>query len=96
MSKDNSKDWVKANADGSVTVNLTKPIDINGAKVSSVTMREPTLSDHVVSSEVRGSDLTKEISLFSNLCTISPADLQLLPMRDYMRLQAAYAGNFFD
>jgi hypothetical protein len=89
-------EWVKVNEDGSVTVTLTKAFEINGAKVGYVVMREPTVDDHMVSNETRGSELTKEVTMFANLCTIPAPDLRRLPMRDYMRLQAAYTANFFD
>jgi hypothetical protein len=86
---------IKVNDDGSVTVTLSRPIDINGAKLSYLTMREPTVGDQLVSSAVRGTVEEKEITLFSNLCTVAPSDIHKLPMRDYMRLQAAF-GNFLD
>lgn len=92
---DGKKSWIKVNEDGCVTVTLSRPFEINGANVAYVVMREPTLDDQVVSQETRGSDTVKEITLFSNLCTIAPSDVRKLPLRDYLRLQAAFA-NFID
>jgi hypothetical protein len=89
-------DWAKVNEDGSVTITLTRPIEINGAKVGYVTMREPTVDDETVASEIRGSEAAKERALFGNLCTIAPADLGKMAARDYRRIQAAYTANFFD
>jgi hypothetical protein len=87
--------WLKENDDGSLTIQLSKPLEVNGAQLQELTMREPTLDDQVASNEVRGSDVVKEITLFANLCTVAPADLRRLKLRDYMRLQAAF-GNFID
>lgn len=92
---DKKQEWMKVNDDGSIVVTLSRPFEINGAKISYLTMREPTLDDQVVSNETRGSDVVKEITLFSNLCTVAPADVRKLPLRDYLRLQAAFA-NFID
>lgn len=96
MSDSKKITWVKVNEDGSVTITLVKPVEINGAKIGYVTMREPTVDDHIVANGTRGDDLTKEAALFANLCTVSPADIRTFPMRDFMRLQAAYSANFFD
>jgi hypothetical protein len=96
MASEKKPDWVKVNDDGTVTVTLVKPIDVNGAKVGYLVMREPTVDDHIVANGQKGDDLTKEAALFANLCTVPPADVRRLPMRDFMRLQAAYSANFFD
>lgn len=95
MSGEKKPAWMKVNDDGSVTITLSRPIEINGAKVPTLTMREPTVGDQVVSNEVRGSDVVKEITLFANLCTISPDDVRRLPVRDYNRMQESF-GNFID
>lgn len=87
--------WLKENADGSLTITLSKPLEVNGAQLQELTMREPTVDDQVASNEVRGSDVVKETTLFANLCEIPPNDLRRLKLRDYMRLQAAF-GNFID
>jgi hypothetical protein len=89
-------DFFKSNGDGSVTITLSRPIEIDGASVSALTMREPTVEDHLVAEKTKGSDLEREIALFGNLCGITPADVRRLFHRDYMRLTAAYTGNFFD
>lgn len=95
MSGEKKPSWIKIGEDGSVTVTLSRPFEINGAKLSYLVLREPTVDDQIVSSETRGSDVIKEVTLFSNLCTVAPSDLRRLPARDYMRLQAAFA-NFID
>lgn len=87
--------WMKVMEDGSVQVSLSKPMEVNGAKISYLVMREPTLDDQIVSNETRGSDAIKELTLFSNLCTVAASDMRKIAYRDYMRLQAAF-GNFID
>lgn len=96
MKDDKKESWVTVNPNGSVTVKLTRPKEINGATIAELTLREPTVEDHVISNAAKGTELDKEVSLFANLCEVAPSDLRKLPMRDYMRLQAAYTANFFD
>jgi len=91
MSGEN-KPWLKFYDDGTVDITLSRELEVNGAKLSVLTMREPTVSDQLAASEVKGSEAVKEISFFANLCTIAPTDLQRLPVRDYARLQAAFAA----
>lgn len=75
-----------------VDIVLAKPIDIDGAKVSTLRMREPTVSDQLVADEMRGSDAAKEINTLANLCQVSPDDVKKLTLRDYKKLQTAFMG----
>lgn len=86
---------IKDNGNGSVAITLSRPADVEGAKVSVLTMREPTVNDQLVSEERQGSAAIKEIGLFADLCMVSPDTIRALPMRDYARLQTAY-GFFID
>ena len=85
-------DWLKVNDNGSADITLSRPADIAGAKISVVRMREPTVGDQEVASEMTGSDATREITAFANLCGLAPDDIRKLPMRDYGRLQRAYTA----
>lgn len=85
-------DWLKYNDDSSADVTLSKPMDLAGVKVSSVRMREPTVADQETASERSGSDATREIMTFADLCQLAPDDVRKLPVRDYRRLQVAYLG----
>jgi hypothetical protein len=90
------KPWLQTNdADGSVTITLSRPLEVNGAKLETLTMREPTVGDQLAASKVKGDEAEKEVAFFANLCEIAPADVQRLPVRDYARLQAAF-GGFID
>lgn len=85
-------DWLKVNDNGSADITLSRPADIAGAKVSVVRMREPTVGDQEVASEMTGSDATREITVLANLCELAPDDIRRMPLRDYKRLQTAYLG----
>lgn len=81
--------------DGFADITLSRAIDIGGTKTTALRMREPTVKDQRTafkSSEDMGE---REAAMFQNLCEIAPADLDRLPLKDYARLQDAYAG-FFD
>lgn len=77
---------------GYIDITLAGSLDVDGAKVNSVRMREPTVSDQEASSEMNGSDAAREIAMFANLCQLSPADIRKLTLRDYKRLQTAFLG----
>lgn len=82
-------------ATGNCDITLSRPLNIAGANVSVLRMREPTVADQEIASELNASDAGREIQTFANLCEQSPADIRRLPLKDYKRLQAAYV-NFID
>ena len=88
-------DWLAQRDDGSVDVTLSRPISIDGTNVAAVRMREPTVGDQEVASNMSGTDASREIATFANLCGLSPDDIRKMPLRDYKRLQGAYL-NFID
>lgn len=94
MAKKNP-DFIKDNGNGTVAITLSRPADVEGAKVAVLTMREPTVEDQLTTDERQGSAAAKEIGLFADLCMVSPETIRKLPLRDYMRLQTGY-GFFID
>lgn len=76
---------------GAVDIDLSRPIEIDGASVSALRMREPTVGDQLAVQDIRG-DAMQELTLFANLCEITPNDVKRLSMRDYRKLQAAWRG----
>jgi hypothetical protein len=83
----------QAEADaGFVDVELSRPMDIDGAQVKALRMREPTVADQLASEEMKGSDSAKEIAMLANLCEVSPDDIKRLTLKDYKKLQAAFLG----
>lgn len=92
MAKAKIPDWLKYNDDGSADVTLSRQCEFSGVKQSVIRMREPTVGDQEVVSNMSGSDAEREIQAFANLCELDPADLRKLPLRDFVRLQIAYRG----
>lgn len=89
----NTPDYIKLR-DGSAEVTLSRPLDIDGAKVNVLTMREPTVDDQIAA-EKNGSDGQADKKYIANLCMVSPDDIGRLPLRDFKRLQVAF-GFFID
>lgn len=77
---------------GFVDVELSRPLEIDGAKVAKLRMREPTVGDQLVADEMKGSEAAKEIATLANLCQVAPDDIKRLTLKDYKRLQAAFLG----
>jgi len=86
-------EFITEGADGSLTVALVRGLDVAGAKVTSLKLREPSLDDQLTSQKV-GNNAEAEVTLIANLAEVAPADLRLLKMRDFVRLQAAL-GFFY-
>ena len=84
-------DWLDVSEEHT-DITLSRPLEIAGAKVSVIRMREPTVGDQRASDAAKGDEGAREISLMANLCELAPDDLHRLPLRDYKRLQAALVG----
>jgi hypothetical protein len=79
-------------ADGCVDIELSRPIKIDGAAVTALRMREPTVNDQLVMDAKGGSDAQKELAMMANLCAVTPDDLKQLTLRDYKRVQKVFLG----
>lgn len=79
--------------DGFADITLAKMITVDGAKVSTIRMREPIVRDIEASQDSKANAATTEISLFANLCTLTPDQIRDLSARNYFRLQVAF-GRF--
>lgn len=77
---------------GYVDIELSRPIEIDGAQVTALRMREPTVADQLILDEMKGSDATKEVTLVANLCEVTPDDIKRLTLRDYRKVQKAFSG----
>lgn len=77
---------------GYVDIELSRPIEIDGAQVTALRMREPTVADQLLLDEMKGSDATKEVTLVANLCEVTPDDIKRLTLRDYRKVQKAFSG----
>lgn len=89
MSKPAPK-YLKLTAEN-VTITLTKPSEMNGIKVDTITLRAPTVRDIRVSAQTGGDDdEQRELNLFASLAEVAVKDLEGLALKDYSRLQAGY------
>lgn len=74
-----------------VTVTLTKPTEMNGIKVDTITLRAPTVRDMRMSSQTSdGDDEQRELNLFASLAEVSVKDLEGLTYKDYNRVSTGY------
>ena len=88
---DKTPEWLEY-SEGHVDITLSRPLEIDGAKVPVLRMREPTVADQRASAKVKGGDDAQEIAQLANLCEVTPADIDRLPLRDYKRLTTAFLG----
>lgn len=73
------------------TIVLSRPIKVNGVDTAKLEMREPIVADQLAASKASGGDQAKaEVILVANVCMISPADLEQMPLCDYKKVQAAF------
>jgi len=86
-----TKEFIKDNQDGTITITLSKPHDVNGEQVAAVTMREPLVEDQLTIQARSGSGATFELALFAQLCDFAPDDFKKMTMKNYTRLQAGYS-----
>jgi hypothetical protein len=71
---------------------LNHPAQIDGVSVDALAMREPTVEDMLVVKKSAGkSPEDQELSLFANLCEVDPSVIRGLTLRDYKRVQKAFA-----
>ncbi|MFK3907893.1 phage tail assembly protein [Pseudomonas monteilii] len=89
MSKPAPK-YLKLTAEN-VTVTLTKPSEVNGVNVQTITMRSPTVRDVRASTQTGGDDdEQRELNLFASLSEVGVKDLEGLTYKDYNRLATGY------
>ena len=86
-----AKKVVPADA-GYVDIELSRPIEIDGAQVSVLRMREPTVADQLTAEGMSGTEGQKEVALVANLCQVAPEDIKRLTVRDYRAVQRAVVG----
>lgn len=78
--------------DGYVDIQLTREREFSsGLKSAVIRMRETTAGDMETFHNAKGSEATREMQTFANLCDLTPEDVRKLPLRDYKRLQEAFA-----
>lgn len=75
----------------STLIKLKQPITANGIEIQELQLRRPLVRDMLNSTKSAGTNEEKEISLFANLCNVSPKDIESLDLRDFFALQEAYS-----
>lgn len=88
-------DHIRELPDGSLEVTLARGLDVDGATVETITLREPTVADEIAAQKAKGTKADQELALVANLAELPPAALQGLRSRDYRRVQDALSA-FFD
>ncbi|WP_334061762.1 phage tail assembly protein [Limimaricola cinnabarinus] len=87
-------EYITEGEDGSLSVTLARGLDVAGAKVKAVRLREPTLDDQLAAQSGKTGSAESEVALIANLAEITPEELRRAKMRDYGRLQEAL-GFFY-
>lgn len=77
---------------GEVIVTLDFPVQLADRKLTELTMRRPTVKDHLEAEKGGGGDMASEVRIFGRMCKVNPEDLEMLDMADYQRLQVTYKG----
>lgn len=84
-----TKEFIKDNQDGTITITFARPHEVNGEQVAAVTMREPLVEDQLAVQGAGGAMF--ELRLFAQLCDFAPDDFKKMTMKNYTRLQAGYS-----
>ena len=71
---------------------LRYPAQLSDRTLSSITMRRPTVGDHLAAQKSAGTDAEREIRLIANLAELPPAAIYQLDMKDYAQLQKVLGG----
>ena len=70
-------------------ITLDFPIDIDGVKTDTLTVRRPTVQNRLDAEALTGSELSIEMIMIANLCDIPPGAVNNMMWSDYRRLQNA-------
>ena len=73
-------------------IKLEYPVKIDETTYTELTMRRSKVKDRLAVSVMKTTDEEKEISLFANLCEVSPAVIKELDETDYTKVQKEYMG----
>lgn len=73
-----------------ITVILSRPLELNGETLTTLTVREPTVRDKIMFEKTKGDLMEKELAMIASLCGRAPQDLYPLPSYDYDQLVKAF------
>ncbi len=74
-----------------VTVTLSKPIDADGKKITSLTFREATAGDACRADLVQG-DFQKMLAIMSGMCGLTLPAMQQIPLREFNQISQKVAS----
>ncbi|HGX2780432.1 TPA: phage tail assembly protein [Escherichia coli] len=74
----------------SMTVTLSRPFEINGVTVETITVREPKLRDRILFSKDKGDAEAKTARMLARLANLNIEDIYSLPSCDYMKMEEAF------
>jgi len=74
------------------TIALEYPVKHQGHEYGQLAMRRPRVGDMLAADKQSGSDVEREIAMFSCLCEVPPEVVREMDMKDYRKLQEAYTG----
>ncbi|ATG35892.1 hypothetical protein PhaeoP23_01750 [Phaeobacter piscinae] len=90
---DELPDYLTLNSNGeedSISVSLLKGVTVDGEKRTAVTLREPSVGDHIAARQTGKNDnALAEVILIANLAEVPPDAIKAAKMKDYDRLQEA-------
>lgn len=75
-------------------IKLKYPVNIDGVSYTELNMRRSKVKDRLAVTAMKCSDEQKEITLFANLCEVSPKVIEELDETDYTSVQKVYLGFF--
>lgn len=75
----------------STELKLSEPIENDGKKIVSVTIRRPKVADMLAAQKVSANEPERELNLIAVLTGLPRAAVEKLDMRDYMALQRQLA-----
>jgi hypothetical protein len=73
-----------------VDITLQFPVDFDGAKIDTLTMRRPKVRDTLKAQRAQGGELEKGLALMADLCEVKKELLLEMDEIDLEKLQAQY------
>lgn len=90
-------DYIERHEDGSVTVTLIRGLEIDGARVMALRLRESTVDDEKAATKLGGkSDFETGLAMIALLAEISPKDLGQMSSKDKRRVEVGLELVFFE
>jgi hypothetical protein len=76
----------------STAITLEYPFEFEGQKISSLSLRRPTVGDNLAVQKATTTDAEREIRLLTNLAEVASEALHRMDLKDYGKLQTTLAS----